>query len=104
MPAQHIARCELPDQNRENPMNAPPFTTRAVSSADGTTIGYRQLGQGTGIVMVHGSMSSGYYHLELAEALCDAFTLYLPDRRGRGLSGAYRDGDGIQQEVQDLEA
>jgi pimeloyl-ACP methyl ester carboxylesterase len=85
-------------------MNAPPFTTHAVSSADGTTIGYRQLGQGPGLVLLHGSMSSGYYHLELAEALGDAFTLYLPDRRGRGISGAYRDGDGIKQEVQDLEA
>lgn len=85
-------------------MTPPSFTTHAVRSADGTTIGYRQLGQGPGIVVLHGSMSSGYYHLELAGALRDAFTLYLPDRRGRGLSGAYRDGDGIQQEVADLEA
>jgi pimeloyl-ACP methyl ester carboxylesterase len=85
-------------------MNASPFTTHAVSSKDGTTIGYRQLGQGPGIVVLHGSMSSGYYHLELAEALSDAFTVYLPDRRGRGLSGAYQDGDGIQQEAEDLEA
>lgn len=85
-------------------MNASPFTTHAVSSKDGTTIGYRQLGQGPGIVVLHGSMSSGYYHLEVAEALSDAFTVYLPDRRGRGLSGAYQDGDGIQQEVEDLEA
>ena len=85
-------------------MNAPPVTTHAVCSADGTTIGYRQLGLGPGIVVLHGSMSSGYYHLELAEALGDAFTVYLPDRRGRGLSGAYHDGDGLQHEVQDLEA
>lgn len=85
-------------------MNAPPFTTHAVSSTDGTTVGYRQLGKGPGIVVLHGSMSSGYYHLDLAEALSDAFTLYLPDRRGRGLSGAYHDGDGIQQEVEDLGA
>jgi pimeloyl-ACP methyl ester carboxylesterase len=85
-------------------VNAAPFTTHTVSSQDGTTIGYRQLGQGPGLVVLHGSMSSGYYHLELAEALSDAFTVYLPDRRGRGLSGAYQDGDGIQQEVQDLEA
>lgn len=93
-----------PSRSGENPVDAPPFRTDAASSADGTTIGYRQLGQGPGIVVLHGSMSSGYYHLELAEALCDAFTVYLPDRRGRGLSGAYRDGDGIQQEVEDLEA
>lgn len=41
-------------------MNAAPFTTHAVSARDGTTIGYRQLGQGPGIVVLHGSMSSGY--------------------------------------------
>ena len=78
--------------------------TGSVVSADGTTIGYRQLGRGTGIIVVHGSMSSGYYHLQLAEALADAFTVYLPDRRGRGLSGPYRPGDGIQQEADDLDA
>jgi pimeloyl-ACP methyl ester carboxylesterase len=75
-----------------------------VVSADGTTIGYRQLGRGPGIIVVHGSMSSGYYHLQLAEAIADAFTVYLPDRRGRGLSGPYRPGDGIQQEADDLDA
>jgi pimeloyl-ACP methyl ester carboxylesterase len=73
-------------------------------SADGTTIGYRQLGRGPGIIVVHGSMSSGYYHLQLAEALAGAFTLYLLDRRGRGLSGPYRSGDGIRQEAEDLDA
>jgi hypothetical protein len=75
-----------------------------VVSADGTTIGYRQLGGGPGIVVLHGSMSSGYYHLQLAEALADAFTVYLPDRRGRGLSGPYRRSDGIEQEAGDLDA
>ena len=85
-------------------MNALPVTTHAVTSKDGTTIGYRQLGHGPGIVVVHGSMASGYYHLELAQALCDAFTVYLPDRRGRGLSGAYQAGHDIQREVEDLEA
>jgi len=78
--------------------------TGSAVSADGTTIGYRQLGRGPGIVVVHGSMSSGYNLLQLAEALADAFTLYLPDRRGRGLSGPYQPGDGIQQEADDLDA
>jgi pimeloyl-ACP methyl ester carboxylesterase len=78
--------------------------TGSAVSADGTTIGYRQLGRGPGIVVVHGSMSSGYYHLQLAEALADVFTLYLLDRRGRGLSGPYRPGDGIEQEADDLDA
>ncbi len=37
-------------------------------------------------------------------ALADAFTVYLLDRRGRGLSGPYRPGDGILQEADDLDA
>lgn len=85
-------------------METTTHATGSAVSADGTTIGYRQLGRGPGIIVVHGSMSSGYYHLQLAEALADAFTVYLPDRRGRGLSGPYRPGDGIQQEADDLDA
>ena len=85
-------------------METTTHATGSAVSADGTTIGYRQLGRGPGIILVHGSMSSGYNHLQLAEALADAFTLYLPDRRGRGLSGPYQPGDGIQQEADDLDA
>jgi pimeloyl-ACP methyl ester carboxylesterase len=80
------------------------YVTRSVTSKDGTTIGYRQLGDGPGIVLLHGSMSTGYYHLQLAEALADAFTIYLPDRRGFGLSGPFNKDDGIQKDVEDLDA
>lgn len=69
-------------------METPANATGSAVSADGTAIGYQQLGRGPGIIVVHGSMSSGYYHLQLAEALADAFTVYLLDRRGRRLSGA----------------
>lgn len=75
---------------------------RFVKSSDGTTIGYRQIGEGPGLVILHGSMSTGYNHIQLAEQLADRFTVYLPDRRGRGLSGPYRDGDTIESEVGDL--
>jgi pimeloyl-ACP methyl ester carboxylesterase len=81
-----------------------PYATGSVVSRDGTVIGYRELGQGPGVVLVHGTASSGHNHLELAEALADAFTVIVPDRRGRGLSGAYREDDGIDQEVEDLDA
>jgi pimeloyl-ACP methyl ester carboxylesterase len=46
------------------------------------------------VVLLHGSMETGRNHVQLAEALADAFTLYLPDRRGRGDSGPY--GDQVQ--------
>jgi pimeloyl-ACP methyl ester carboxylesterase len=76
--------------------------TQEVVTSDGTTIGYRRLGTGPGLVVLHGSMSSGYNHLRLAELLADRFTVYLPDRRGRGLSGPYRPGDTLDTEVADL--
>lgn len=78
--------------------------TSFVTSKDGTTIGYRQVGHGPGLVIVHGTMESSLSHSQLAEALADSFTVYLPDRRGRGLSGPYRRDHKIQNDVEDLEA
>jgi pimeloyl-ACP methyl ester carboxylesterase len=80
------------------------YTTGYVTSKDGTVVGFRQLGSGPGIVLLHGSMSSANSHLQLAEALADEFTVFMPDRRGRGLSGAYSDDYSIREEVDDLEA
>src|SRR5690348_5499419 len=83
------------------------YTTGFVTSKDGTKIGYRRYGQesgGSGVVLLHGSMSSGHNHEQLALALADAFTVYLPDRRGRDLSGPYPKDFSIQTEVDDLHA
>src|SRR5712691_12515722 len=80
------------------------YTTGSVTSQDGTTIGYRQLGHGPGVVLVHGAMESAQSHMQLAEALADAFTVYVPDRRGRGLSGPYGKDYGLQKEVEDMDA
>jgi pimeloyl-ACP methyl ester carboxylesterase len=76
----------------------------SVTSRDGTTIGYRRFGGGPGLVLLHGSMSSGAHHVELARLLSDTFTVFVPDRRGRGLSGPYRPGDDLQQELEDVAA
>lgn len=81
-----------------------PYTTGSVTSRDGTTIGYRQLGHGPGLVLLHGAMESAQSHMQLAGALADAFTVYLPDRRGRGLSGPYGEDYSIQTEEEDLGA
>lgn len=80
------------------------YTTNSVLSADGTTIGYRQLGHGPGVVLLHGSNVSGQDFTELGEGLADVFTVYLPDRRGRGLSGPFGRDYSIQKEVEDLGA
>ena len=79
-------------------------TTSTVTSKDGTTIGYRQLGRGPGLVILHGTAESSHSHIDLAEALADTYTVYLPDRRGRGLSGTYGLGYGVATEVEDLDA
>jgi pimeloyl-ACP methyl ester carboxylesterase len=42
--------------------------------------------------------------MQLAEALAGSFTVYLPDRRGRGLSGPYGDDYSMRREVEDLDA
>ena len=78
--------------------------TGSVSSRDGTTIGYRRLGDGPGLVVLHGAMESSRSHLQLAEALADTFTVYLPDRRGRGLSGPYPADYGVRTDIDDMDA
>ena len=75
-----------------------------VTSTDGTTIGYRQIGRGPGFVIIHGAMETGAAHTELAEALSGRFSCYLPDRRGRGTSGPPGPRYGIDREVEDIAA
>ena len=84
--------------------NTADMPTGAVLSKDGTRIGYLRVGQGPAVVLLHGSNESARSHIRLAQALADAFTVYLPDRRGRGLSGPHRPDHGIRTEVEDLQA
>jgi len=81
-----------------------PQATGSATSADGTAIGYRRVGKGPGVVVLHGTMSSAHNHMELAGLLADAFTVFIPDRRGRGMSGPYRVGYSIATELEDLAA
>jgi pimeloyl-ACP methyl ester carboxylesterase len=80
------------------------MTTGSVVSRDGTRIGYLRVGRGPAVVLLHGSNESARSHTRLALALADAFTVYLPDRRGRGLSGPHRPDHSIRTEVEDLQA
>ncbi|SFJ36081.1 Pimeloyl-ACP methyl ester carboxylesterase [Paenibacillus sp. UNC496MF] len=80
------------------------FTLGTVRSGDGTPIGYRQFGRGPGLVVIHGANLSSQHFMTLAERLADAFTVYVPDRRGRGLSGPFGEPYGIRKEVEDVEA
>lgn len=76
---------------REAPVLRQPFDVDvdAVTSADGTTIGFRRYGAGPGLVLIHGGMNSAQDLGDLASLLSDAFTVLVPDRRGRGMSGPF---------------
>ena len=80
------------------------MTSGRVTSRDGTPIGYLKTGRGPAVVIMHGSMESARSHTLLARALADDFTVYLPDRRGRGLSGPHRPDHSVRTEVEDLQA
>jgi len=80
------------------------WTADHAVSRDGTIIGYRQIGAGPGLVLLAGGMQSSRNFSQLAELLADRFTLHVPDRRGRGLSGPPGLDYGIDSEVDDLSA
>ena len=77
-------------------------TTGSVVSADGTRVGFRRLGRGPSVILLHGGVNASQHMMKLGRALADAFTVYLPDRRGRGMSGAFGPAFGIQREDEDL--
>lgn len=62
------------------------------------------MGSGTGLILLHGGISSSQYFMKLGAALSNEFTVYIPDRRGRGLSGPFGDNYGLDREVEDLDA
>jgi pimeloyl-ACP methyl ester carboxylesterase len=79
-------------------------STGSVTSKDGTPIGYRQLGRGPGVILVHGGMQASQNLMRLAGALSEQFTVYVMDRRGRGLSGPHGASYGLERECDDVRA
>lgn len=78
-------------------------TVQTVPSDDGTSISFERHGQGPPLVLLHGSSGTRRSWDRLRPYLAESFTLYVPDRRGRGSSGdaaAYN----LQKEVADLQA
>lgn len=88
--------------SRESSSSA--FSNHVVESDDGTQIGYRAVGEGPAIVLIHGGGATSYILTRLAMALSDRFTVYLLDRRGRGISGPSQHDDGLRQDVEDVQA
>lgn len=84
--------------------NSPKFSNRVVFSKDGTTIGYRAAGQGPGLVLIHGGMATSSSLTSLGASLSDSFSVYIPDRRGRGLSGPSSPDQGLDKDIEDLDS
>jgi pimeloyl-ACP methyl ester carboxylesterase len=84
--------------------STPLYTTGAVTSTDGTTIGYRRIGSGPGVLLLPGGYLASQHYMQLAGALSDSFTVYVVDRRGRGLSGPPGDRYSMATECADADA
>jgi pimeloyl-ACP methyl ester carboxylesterase len=75
-----------------------------ITSKDDTKIAYLKVGSGPGLVLLQGAMGSVRNYQQLAQALSDSFTVYLPERRGRGESGPVGGDYGLHAEVEDVQA
>ena len=80
------------------------YAKKSVTSRDGTKIGFRQLGQGPAIVILHGGALASQHYMRLGSLLASTFTVCIPDRRGRGMSGPYGARYSIAREDEDLAA
>lgn len=69
-----------------------------------TDIRWRAFGGGPKVVLLHGGMQTSANFTKLARSLATRFTVYVPDRRGRGLSGPPAAGHGLRAEIDDLAA
>jgi len=82
----------------------PAYVKGHIISKDGTRIGYRQMGKGPAVILVHGGMMAAQNFMELGSILADEFTVYIPDRRGRGLSGGFGDNYSLLKDGEDMQA
>jgi pimeloyl-ACP methyl ester carboxylesterase len=94
----------MTSMDRSTTISKEDLITGSVTSKDGTRIGFYQLGKGPGVVLLHGAMETSQSHLQLAQALSEDYTVYLPDRRGRGLSGPYGHEYSIREDIEDVDA
>lgn len=80
-----------------------PYTLGSFTS-NGTTIGYRKVGRGDAVILLHAGMQAAQHQMKLAAALADIFTVYLPDRRERGMSGGRGANYSMATECEDVAA
>jgi pimeloyl-ACP methyl ester carboxylesterase len=76
----------------------------AVTSRDGTVIGFTTLGAGPPMVLVHGAAVDRRSWGAVRRRLAEHFTVHAMDRRGRGLSAAEHEPYDIAREADDVAA
>jgi pimeloyl-ACP methyl ester carboxylesterase len=74
-----------------------------VTSKDGTTIAFDQLGSGPAVILVSGGSVDRNSNAALAAQLSKDFTVFNYDRRGRGPSGDTAPY-AVEREIEDIEA
>lgn len=74
-----------------------------VTSRDGTSISYEQMGTGPALILVGGGLDDGSENAPLARELAGSFAVYNYARRGRGDSGDTPPYV-LQREIDDIEA
>jgi pimeloyl-ACP methyl ester carboxylesterase len=78
-------------------------TMRTVTSKDGTTIAFDQMGQGPSLILVGGATTTRIEAASVAAALASYFTVFAYDRRGRGDSGD-TPPYAVEREIEDIES
>lgn len=73
-----------------------------VKSKDKTPIAYEEIGRGTGLIIIGGSLADHQMYHPLAVELSKKFAVYNYDRRNRGMSGASQTLS-VESELDDLE-
>jgi pimeloyl-ACP methyl ester carboxylesterase len=79
---------------------------RNVTSHDGTTITFNQLGEGSALILVDGALHYRAFDqgkAQLADLLAQHFSVFLYDRRGRGYS-TDTPPYAVAREIEDIEA
>ena len=75
-----------------------------VESRDGSIIGFKTVGAGPPMVLVHGAAVDRRSWGAVRGRLAERFTVHIMDRRGRGLSTAEREPYDIAREAEDVAA
>jgi pimeloyl-ACP methyl ester carboxylesterase len=90
--------CQLWLTNLQVSTTVDDMRTQAKSAIRYRTYG----GGGPKLVLLHGGLQTSGNFTRLATELATTFTVYVPDRRGRGLSGPVGDDHGLDIEINDL--